>query len=291
MVSFWKYLSLDPDFIAESDPIPLYSLYCFPSNTIVSPGDSSVPANKDPAIITLAPQARALVISPEYFIPPSAIIGISYSLAAFTQSIIAEICGTPTPVTTLVVQIDPGPIPTFTASTPASIKSFVASPVATFPAINWRFGYFSFIFLIAVITPFEWPWAVSTVTTSTFAFSKASILSIMSWVIPTAAPTNNLSCSSLAEFGYCLDFSISLIVIRPFNLKSSSTIGSFSTFPDSIFLTASSIEIPTWPTIRPSFVMISSIFTFSSFWNLTSLFVKIPFKVIWSSTIGTPLIL
>ena len=48
---------------------------------------------------------------------------------------IAEICGTPIPATTRVVQMDPGPIPTFTASTPASIKALAASPVATLPAI------------------------------------------------------------------------------------------------------------------------------------------------------------
>ena len=48
----------------------------------------------------------------------------------------AEICGTPTPVTTLVVQIEPGPIPTFTQSTPASMRSLVAWPVATLPAIT-----------------------------------------------------------------------------------------------------------------------------------------------------------
>ena len=35
----------------------------------------------------------------------------------------AVICGTPTPETTRVVQIEPGPIPTFTASAPASIRA------------------------------------------------------------------------------------------------------------------------------------------------------------------------
>ena len=243
-MSFWKYLSLDPDFIDARDPMPRYSLNCLPSNMIVSPGLSSVPAKRDPAITTLAPQARALVISPEYLIPPSAITGISYSLATFTQSIMADICGTPTPVTTLVVQMEPGPIPTLTQSTPASIRSLAASPVAILPAISWRSGYFSLIFLTASITPLEWPWAVSRAITSTLASTRASTLSIISPVIPTPAPTKSLSFSSLAEFGYCLVFSISFIVIRPLSLPSSSTIGSFSTLPDSIFLMASSIEMP-----------------------------------------------
>ena len=50
------------------------------------------------------------------------------------------ICGTPTPATTRVVQIDPGPIPTLTTSAPASNKSRAASPVATFPAIISKSG-------------------------------------------------------------------------------------------------------------------------------------------------------
>ena len=55
-------------------------------------------------------------------------------LASSAQSRIAVICGTPTPATIRVVQIDPGPIPTFTASAPASISARVASAVATLPA-------------------------------------------------------------------------------------------------------------------------------------------------------------
>jgi len=46
-------------------------------------------------------------MSPEYLIPPSAI------------------SGTPAPLTTRVVQMDPGPIPTFTPSTPRSMSHFV----------------------------------------------------------------------------------------------------------------------------------------------------------------------
>ena len=46
------------------------------------------------------------------------------------------IWGTPTPVTTRVVQMDPGPIPTFTASAPRSARALAPSRVATFPAMT-----------------------------------------------------------------------------------------------------------------------------------------------------------
>lgn len=75
-------------------------------------------------------------MSPEYFIPPSAIIGISYFLASWAQSLIAVICGTPTPATILVVQILPGPIPTFMASAPAFARSAILFGFATFPTIT-----------------------------------------------------------------------------------------------------------------------------------------------------------
>jgi hypothetical protein len=42
----------------------------------------------------------------------------------------------PTPVTTRVVQIDPGPTPTLTMSAPWSAQARTASPVATLPTIS-----------------------------------------------------------------------------------------------------------------------------------------------------------
>ena len=121
---------------------------------MASPGASSVPANSEPIITESAPAAIALVTSPENFMPPSAIIGTPEPFAALTHSSMAVICGTPAPVTTRVVQILPGPIPTLIASTPASINAFVASAVATLPAIISAFGILlTLIFLIASMTP------------------------------------------------------------------------------------------------------------------------------------------
>ena len=56
--------------------------------------------------------------------PPSAITGVSVLCATSTASRIAVSCGTPTPATMRVVQIDPGPMPTLMASAPASISAF-----------------------------------------------------------------------------------------------------------------------------------------------------------------------
>src|SRR5699024_6055438 len=121
--------------MAPTDPIPRYTLYLRPCNDSVSPGLSVTPENKLPSMTACAPAASALMISPEYLIPPSAITGTPYFSASSAQSWTAVICGTPTPATTRVVQIDPGPIPTLTIDAPALISSFVASFVATFPAV------------------------------------------------------------------------------------------------------------------------------------------------------------
>ena len=59
--------------------------------------------------------------------PPSAMIGTLRAEAARAQSMIELIIGTPMPATTRVVQMEPPPMPTFTASTPASISASVAS--------------------------------------------------------------------------------------------------------------------------------------------------------------------
>ena len=75
-------------------------------------------------------------MSPENLMPPSAMTGTSCFLAASTASMMAVSCGMPTPATTRVVQIEPGPMPTLTASAPASISALVPSAVATLPAIT-----------------------------------------------------------------------------------------------------------------------------------------------------------
>ena len=66
--------------------------------------------------------------------PPSAITGVPVAFAASTQSMIAVNCGTPTPATMRVVQIEPGPMPTLMASAPRSISALAPSAVATLPA-------------------------------------------------------------------------------------------------------------------------------------------------------------
>src|SRR5919204_532203 len=107
----------------------------------------------------------------------------------------AVTCGTPTPATTRVVQIAPGPIPTLIASAPASISASVASAVAMLPAItsppHCRFSRRT------ISTTFrECPWAVSTTSTSAPASASAAARSSASGPTPTAAPTRSRPWSS-----------------------------------------------------------------------------------------------
>ena len=83
-----------------------------------------------------APAASALAMSPEYCSPPSAITGTPAGAHAAAASMIAVICGAPTPATTRVVQIEPGPTPTLTASAPASTSAAAALRVATLPPMT-----------------------------------------------------------------------------------------------------------------------------------------------------------
>ena len=122
---------------------------------------------------------------------------------------------------------------------------------------------------------------------STLASTSASTLSMIFLVIPTAAPQRSLPCSSLADKGYLICFSISLIVIRPLRLKSSSTIGSFSLRALARIFLASSRVVPSLAVTRPSLVMHSRIFLSKSCSNLRSRLVIIPTSFL-PSVIGTP---
>ena len=164
---------------------------------------------------TLAPAASALTMSPLYLMPPSAMIGMPYCAATQAASYTAVICGTPMPATTRVVQMEPGPMPTFTQSAPASISARVPSPVATLPAISCSSGYAFLTLRTASMMPLLWPCAESSTTTSTCASTSAATRSSTSAVAPIAAPQSRRPLASRAEFGYCTAFSMSLIVMRP----------------------------------------------------------------------------
>ena len=141
-----------------------------------------------------APAPIALEISPEKRIPPSAIIEISSSFSAALISIIAVICGTPIPAIILVVQIEPGPIPTFTPSAPASLKAIAPSAVATLPPITSIPLNSCLIILMVSITFFECPCALSTTNKSIPALTNSAALSRVSAPVPIAAPTINCPC-------------------------------------------------------------------------------------------------
>src|SRR6266540_354318 len=78
------------------------------------------------------------------------------------------------PVTTRVVQIEPGPTPTFTASTPRSTSARAPASVATLPATSCASGKVSRSNATVSSTPLAWPWAESTTSTSQPAPSSAA---------------------------------------------------------------------------------------------------------------------
>src|SRR5580700_9179221 len=125
-------------------------------------------------------------MSPEKRMPPSEISGTFASLRAAATLATAEICGTPTPATMRVVQIEPGPMPTLTASAPASTSARAASAVAMLPAITWLSAQRALIRFTVSMTPFECPCAVSTTTRSTPASRSAATRSSVSGVVPPA---------------------------------------------------------------------------------------------------------
>ncbi len=105
--------------------------------------------------------------------------------------------------------------------------------------------------------------------------------------MPTPAPQSSRPCASLADRGYLICFSISLIVISPFKLKLSSTIGSFSFLAFARIFFASSNVMPSLAVTRSSVVMLSLIFLVKSSSNFRSRLVMIPTSFPFSA-MGTP---
>src|SRR5258705_4705382 len=226
----FEYDRVSPrDCMAPSEPMPRYDLNCLPLMNISSPGLSSQPASREPSITVSAPATIALAMSPEYCMPPSPMTGTPASRQARAASMIAVTCGTPTPATTRVVQIDPGPTPTFTASAPAATMASAPAWVATFPPMMSTSGASCLSRATISITLRLWPCAESTTSASTPASMRVRARLYDSSPTPTAAATLSRPAGALVANGYCSLLAKSLTVISPANRPAGLTIGSFST--------------------------------------------------------------
>ena len=203
----------------------------------------------------------------------------------------ADSWGTPTPAITRVVQIEPGPIPTFTASAPASTRYLAASPVAILPTTQSICGYCFLTCFNTSTTPLECPCAVSTTSASAPASTKAATRSNVLKVTPTPAATRRRPFESLQAVGLSFARVISLYVISPTSLFWLSTTGSFSILCCCRMLAAASRSVDWSATIRFSFVITSSTERFISRSKRKSRFVTIPTRWSDSSTTGMPPIL
>ena len=151
--------------------------------------------------------------------PPSAMIGTLCGAAARAHSAIAVIIGTPMPATTRVVQIEPAPMPTLTASTPQLDQRLGRLAVATLPATRST----------SVILPPDAPHHVEHALRMAVrgvdrrarrrarrrAPRRAPSASLPT---PIAAPTRSRPSASLHAFGYLTIFWMSLTVISPFSM-------------------------------------------------------------------------
>ena len=127
-----------------------------------------------------------------------------------------------------VVQIDPGPMPTFTASAPAPINAFAAAPVAIFPATTCNVLDNFLARSTASATPSEWPCAVSITIRSTPASTSASVRANPASPTPVAAATRKRPSLSIHAIGFKTACSLSFSVNNPVSLPSPSVISSFS---------------------------------------------------------------
>ena len=120
-----------------------------------------------------------MVISLVPVTPPSAITGMYLPVSAkyLSRSSVTSITVVanplPVPFCSCVIQIEPPPIPTFTAFAPASTRKRKPSLVIIFPPITGVFGNSFTIHLTASAWYCVCPSEESIAITSTFALTKA----------------------------------------------------------------------------------------------------------------------
>ena len=190
-----------------------------------------------------------------------------------------------------VVQMEPGPMPTFTASAPASTSAKAASAVATLPATMSMLLNACLTSRTVSMTPLLCPWAVSTMTASTPASTRAETLSWVSAVTPTAAATRRRPYWSLQELGNSLSLMMSRYVMRPTSFPAPSTTGNFSIRCSRRICSAWDKSLPSCVTMRFSLVINSAMGRAPCFSKRRSRFVTMPTSMPASSVTGMPPIL
>ena len=191
--------------------------------------------------------------------PPSAITGTLCRAAAAAHSATDVIIGTPMPATMRVVQIEPAPMPTLTASTPRSISASVASPVATLPATRSTFGkvrrsvrhHVEHALRVAVR-------GVDDQHVDVRVDQRLGALARCRGRCRRRRRSAAGPASPCRRSGYLIAFWMSLTVIRPFSRKSWSTTRSFSTLAVCRISRAWSSVVPTGTVNSRSLVITSA---------------------------------
>ena len=195
--------------------------------------------------------------------------------------------GTPTPATTRVVQIEPGPTPTLTPSAPASTRACAPSRVATLPPTTCT-SVSRLSRRTMSSTCRLWPCAVSTTIRSTPASISVRARLYESSPTPTAAPTTSRPSASLVASGYWSDLTKSLTVMSPVSRPLASIRGSFSILRLASSAKASSEEMPGCAVTSGIGVMTSRASREWSGSKRMSRLVTMPTSTPAASTTGTP---
>mmetsp|Transcript_46329 Transcript_46329/g.86522 ORF Transcript_46329/g.86522 Transcript_46329/m.86522 type:complete len:313 (+) Transcript_46329:551-1489(+) len=160
--------------------------------------------------------------------PPSARMGTPYCLASFATLYTAEACALPQAHTSWVVQMEPMPIPTRSASAPHSMRFFACCFVTTLPATTCRAGNWDLIHLTISCWKTLSPWLLSMTTASTPAATNARTRSLSLGRVPIAAATNrDLLTGSLVALGNSTFFLMSVLETMAMNKPDLVTMGSF----------------------------------------------------------------
>ena len=184
-----------------------------------SPGLSSQPASSEPSITVSAPATSALAMSPEYCSPPSPITGTPAGLARLRRLVDRGHLRHADTGDHAGGADRAGPDADLHAVRPGVDQRLrAASRVATLPPTTSTSRARRARPSAARSCParrVEWPFAVSTTSTSTPASTSAIARFQASSKKPIAAPTRSRPAGSLVASGYCSLLVKSLTVIRP----------------------------------------------------------------------------
>lgn len=174
------------------------------------------------------------------------------------------------------MRVSPNPVPALATSAPTSVETFITTPITALPTVAYDSKCTTLVShaTFEVFSRYPYTRSVAVASASTFADTSAHTDALT--IVPATTPREEHPYSSFTTEKCLVYFSVSLVMVGPFGLGSSSAVNGFSlhSFTE-VFLTSSDM-VPSLTMVDPSRIVRSLVFLLGSISGFESQLMVVP---------------